>query len=325
MISHLRANLVLVVATFFLCSVAYPLVVWGVAYAAFRSNAAGGLVTVADQQAPVGALLIAQEFKGAEYFQPRPSTTTGKAYNAAFSGASNLGSNNPKLRDRVARQLGPIVNYRKNYHNGGPVGPDVQKWFEEKPERLAEWATTYSTPANAWINSDKPTTDAVAAWVEAHDKAVAAWKEKHTDASDDQAFFAVFAEQHPGKVPSLDKDKIVPSDSAEDVQGWFFDMWLQAHPDEAGNIEPVPADMVTVSGSGLDPHITLRSAKAQLNRVVKGWKAKDVKVDETTLRQKIELLLESKASAPLLGFGGEPLVNVLELNLELRKQFGSGK
>lgn len=323
MISHLRANGVLVGATLLLCSVAYPLVLWGAARVAFPSQATGGIVKVDDKE--TGALLIAQEFKGVEYFQPRPSATTATPYNAAFSGGSNLGANNPKLRDRVARQLGPIVNYRKNYHNGDPVGPEVQKWFEEKPQRLAEWAEAYPTPANAWITGDSGTKDAVAAWLKERDKAVAAWKEKHPDASDDLTFFAVFAEEFPGKVPSVAEKKIVPSESAEDAQGWFFDMWLQAHPDAAANIEPVPADMVTASGSGLDPHITLRNAQAQLNRVAKGWKAKDGKLDEGTVRQKIELLLAAKAFTPLLGLGGEPLVNVLEVNLELRKQFGSGK
>jgi K+-transporting ATPase ATPase C chain len=75
--------------------------------------------------------------------------------------------------------------------------------------------------------------------------------------------------------------------------------------------EPVPADMVTTSGSGLDPHITLRNALSiyQLQRVAK---ARNAPAEE------IEKLVRAHAFSPL---ASEPLVNVLELNLELDKQF----
>jgi K+-transporting ATPase ATPase C chain len=75
---------------------------------------------------------------------------------------------------------------------------------------------------------------------------------------------------------------------------------------------PVPADAVTASGSGLDPHITLRAARAQLNRVAaaRGGQAAGV-----------EALLDELAFTPLGGLAGEPLVNVLEVNLELDRRF----
>ncbi len=140
----MRANLVLVGATFVLCSIAYPLVVW-VASFAVESKARGGIVTDAEGK-PVGALLIAQEFKGDEYFQPRPSSTT-PAFNASSSSASNFGANNPKLRGRVAQQLGPIVKFS----NGDSVGRKVEKWFHDNPNGLAVWAERYPTLANAWL------------------------------------------------------------------------------------------------------------------------------------------------------------------------------
>src|SRR5471030_1844512 len=100
---HLRAILWLLGLTLILCSVLYPAVLWSIAQTVFHSQANGSLVMGADGK-PVGSRLIAQPFTGDEYFQPRPSAVS---YNAAASGASNFGANNPKLRGRVAQQLGP--------------------------------------------------------------------------------------------------------------------------------------------------------------------------------------------------------------------------
>jgi K+-transporting ATPase ATPase C chain len=312
--AHLRANLVLVGATLLLCSILYPLTVYGVGWVAFHDKSTGSLVKGPDGK-PVGSELIAQEFKGAEYFQPRPSATS-PAYNASASGASNLGSNNPKLRWQVAQRLGPVVRY----NNGAHVGDDVLTWVAEKPDRLAEWAALYPKLAGGWINSDQATTNAVAQWMKDHDAPVAAWQEKHLDATDDEAFFAVFAAENAGKVPKLVGEKIEAVGGA-DVQGWFFDMWLQANPGKAANIKLVPADMVMTSGSGLDPHITLRNALYQLPDVAAGWKAKNDKLDEKQVAAEIERLLNEK-KFKALGVAGEELVNALEVNLALRERYG---
>src|SRR5581483_5077442 len=99
----------------------------------------------------------------------------------------------------------------------------------------------------------------------------------------------------------------------------FFDMWRQEHPDVA--LEEVPADLVMASGSGLDPHITIENARFQLERVAAAW-AKDTKRDPSQVRRDIEKLLRQKTFAPAGGLFGVPMVNVLEMNLELRKRYG---
>ena len=183
--TSLRALLVATVAL----GILYPLLVTGVTQVALPGEANGSLVKASD--ATVGSALIGQQFVDAKgnalpgYFQSRPSAVD---YNAASSGGSNLGPENPDLAAQVKARIAAIA----------------------------------------------------------------------------------------------------ASDGVSETQ--------------------VPADAVTASASGLDPHISPEYAQEQVARV-----AAARGIDPQVVRR----LVDENTEGRMLGFLGEPTVNVLKLNIAL--------
>lgn len=92
----------------------------------------------------------------------------------------------------------------------------------------------------------------------------------------------------------------------EEVVATRVEMIKKANPEQAN--KAVPVDLVTVSGSGLDPHISVAAANYQIPRLV----------EKTGKSEKeIKSIIEKYTNGKFLGYFGEETVNVLQVNLAL--------
>jgi potassium-transporting ATPase KdpC subunit len=87
------------------------------------------------------------------------------------------------------------------------------------------------------------------------------------------------------------------------------DKFYKENPDYHG---PIPSDLLTTSGSGLDPHLSPDSTLAQAARIAK---ARGIPLDQ------VNQLIAQSIEPPMFGILGEPRVNVVRLNLALDDRF----
>jgi potassium-transporting ATPase KdpC subunit len=332
---NITKSLWLLVSTVIVGSLIYPVVLWLIGQTFFPFTANGSIVMDRDGK-PVGSLMIAQPFTKDEYFWPRPSAAS---YDASASASSALAPSNYALRDRVARMLGPIVKYASGPKAGQLVAPDVEAWFQQdryqgNSHLVAQWADNHNELAQGWVSADPTHAAYIREWQRSHKSIVADWIKQNPGTPQPQPsdlavlFFETFSKENPGRFPSTvtttaadgkSQSSIQPVAGGSDVQSIFFDMWRQDHPEAA--LADVPGDMVTSSGSGLDPNITLQNAEYQLDRVSAKWAA-DTKRDPKQVHGEVEQMVHDSSQAPLGGLFGEKLVNVLQLNLALRSRYG---
>ena len=130
MLREIRPAILVLVLLTLITGLAYPLAITGIAQVVFPHQANGSMIT--QNGHVVGSELIGQNFTSDKYFHGRPSATTGPdpkdptktitvPYNAANSGASNLGPSNKALIDRVK---GDIATLQKQ-NPGTPVPIDL--------------------------------------------------------------------------------------------------------------------------------------------------------------------------------------------------------
>jgi potassium-transporting ATPase KdpC subunit len=142
-----------------ICGIIYPVVMFGIAQVAFHNQANGSLVSYHGRV--VGSSLLCQEFTDAkgnplpQYFQPRPSTAansevkTDYGCDPLFSGASNLGPNNPVLVQDIKQRQQQIAKF--DHVKVSQIPPDAVT-------TSASGLDPYISPQNAAIQVDRVAT-----------------------------------------------------------------------------------------------------------------------------------------------------------------------
>ncbi len=281
-VAALRALLVLTAVT----GIAYPLAVFAVAQLpGLHDRAEGSLLT--SEGRVVGSSLIGQSFTDADgealprYFQSRPSAA-GDGYDPLSTSASNLGpesivdSLDADPANTTPSLLSTVCSRSKAI--GDREGVDGSRPFCTKDGLGAVLSVLGPREADGRI---------------AHPTRVVSVNQACPTTPFLPTYLGVRVEcADPGAVYSTGLVVPVIGDASPDT--------------------PVPADAVTASGSGLDPHISPRYAEIQIPRIAA---ARGVSTD------RVREVVEKHTDGRLLGFLGEPHVNVVELNLDLDRRY----
>jgi potassium-transporting ATPase KdpC subunit len=294
----LRALLVLTVITGF----AYPLVVWGIALLpGLHAKAEGSIVTASGN--PVGSKLIGQSFTDKDgnplpqYFQSRPSAA-GAGYDPLASSASNLGPESVVDTPADPTKLAPGAD------------PSTAGFKPSLLTQVCSRSLAIGKLEN--VDGSRPfcTSDGVGAVLSVIGP---------RDSSGNVI--------HPTQVVSINEPCSKPGSAPTAVFQQFYkgvrvECAQYGQDYSVGQIVPirgaasdhpaVPADAVTASGSGLDPNISPAYADIQLARVAR---ARGISAGQ------VRDAVRDNQHGRLLGFVGEPVVNVLQLNLELDRQY----
>ncbi|MEW2384829.1 potassium-transporting ATPase subunit C [Micromonospora sp. NPDC047707] len=281
---HLAALRALLVFTVLL-GLAYPLALVAAGRIPGLADKANGSLVSADGRI-VGSALIGQSFTDADgnpvprYFQSRPSAA-GDGYDPTATAASNLGPES--VVDTVATDP------------------------EESTQSLLTQVCQRSKAVGELngVDGRRPycTTDGVGA-------VLAVFRR---DGLTGPVTRVVSVNQVAPAAPFVTRYEGVPVEPARAGEDYVAAGGLVTPIRGDAPAEPaVPADAVTASGSGLDPHISPAYAEIQVGRV-----ARERGADPAAVRR----LVEAHTTGRSLGFMGEPGVNVLELNLALDREF----
>ncbi|PWU55206.1 potassium-transporting ATPase subunit C [Micromonospora sp. S4605] len=281
---HLAALRALLVFTVLL-GLLYPLALVAVGRLPGLDGKADGSLVSLDGRT-VGSRLIGQSFTDADgnpvprYFQSRPSAA-GDGYDPTATAASNLGPES--VVDTIA------------------TDPE-----ESTPSLLTQvCARSKAVGELDGVDGRRPycTPDGVGA-------VLAVFR---ADGLTGPVTRVVSVNQTAPAIPFLTSYQGVPVELAERGRDYVAEGGVVTPVRGDAPADPaVPADAVTASGSGLDPHISPAYAELQVNRV-----ARERGTDPDAVRR----LVEEHTTGRALGFIGEPGVNVLTLNLALDREF----
>jgi len=274
----LRALLVLTVVV----GIAYPVAIWLIAQLPGLRDKANGSIIEANGK-PVGSSLIGQSFTDKDgnalpqYFQSRPSAA-GDGYDPLATSASNLGPES-------------IVDT--------PDKPSLLTLVCHRSEAVG---------AQEGVNGARPfcTGEGVGAVL-----SVIGPRDAHGNVVHPTRVVSVNEPCETTTAPFLNTYEGVRVECAKPGEDYSIGQIVPIRGSAPADPR-VPADAVTASGSGLDPHISIAYADLQVNRVAE---ARGVSSDQ--VRQAVA----DNTDGRWLGFLGEPRVNVLLLNLELDQKY----
>ena len=277
----LRALLVLTV----IVGLAYPLFIWLVAQVPGLSAKADGSIIEAGGK-PLGSSLIGQSFTDSDgnplpqYFQSRPSAA-GDGYDPMATSASNL-------------------------------GPESIVDTPDKPSLLS-LVCTRSVAIGEFdgVDGSRPfcTGDGVGAVL-----SVIGPRDARGDVVAPTRVVSVNEPCETTQTPFVDTYEGVRVECARPGEDYSIGQIVPIRGSAPAN-PAVPADAVTASGSGLDPHISIAYADLQVNRVAKA---------RGVTPQLVRQAVADNTDGRFLGFVGEPTVNVLALNIALDQKYPGG-
>jgi potassium-transporting ATPase KdpC subunit len=299
-LGHIWASIGATIVLGIICCGIYPLIVYGIGQILFPIQANGSLLrkdgsyTTNDQEA-VGSALIGQSFSAPQYFHARPSAA-GSGYDGSLSGGSNLGPLSDKLINGVTATA-------------------------PAPAPASEPSTAAATASVATTSPQVAATTTAPAVVETLSFDGVRLRVIHYAVDNGIAFklYTVKFDDN-GNVASKTE---VPLSKYQDKDGNLKDTDLVDAFPHAGDpadktpliaadfATPIPADAVTASGSGLDPHISPENATLQAQRIADARKVS---------KDKVLQLIDQYTDRPNFGILGDPGVNVLRLNLALDAQ-----
>ena len=285
----LRALLVLTV----IVGLAYPVFIWLVAQIpGLRDNANGSIIEVNGK--PVGSSLIGQSFTDKDgnalpqYFQSRPSAA-GDGYDPLATSASNLGPES-------------IVDT--------PADPSAPKDDNGYKASLLTLVCSRSAAEGKLegVDGSRPfcTGDGIGAVL-----SVIGPRDARGNVVHPTKVVSVNEPCETTQTPFLNTYEGVRVECAKFGEDYSIGQIVPIRGAAPADAQ-VPADAVTSSGSGLDPHISIAYADLQVKRVAN---ARGVSPDQ------IQQAVADNTDGRWLGFIGEPTVNVLELNLELDQKY----
>ena len=260
----------------------YHLVVLGTAQAVFPGKANGSLSS--KDSTVIGSALVGQNFSDPRYVHPRPSAA-GNGYVPTSSDWSNLAPTSAKLLLGTTKQSAPPTPPA-----GAPVAAAASAAQAAGTPPAAAPAAATTTPAAPLplvVDNDGITLRVLHY---CDDKGIPFEAKRNGHA----AVLALFK-------PSDDWDEVELITAFNDAD----------HPLSIKTLAPIAVDAVTISGSGLDPHISEANALLQASRVDKARGLSDVVV---------RTLIAQVTEHADFGIFGDPGINVLRLNIALDAQ-----